>query len=57
VTVGTFTHADAGGRVRLHFTGRVNGRPLAPGRYRLTVRARAGGLSSVTLTFAFTVIS
>lgn len=57
VSLGTFTHADAGGRVRLHFTGRVNGRPLAPGRYRLTVRARVGGLSSATLTLTFTVIS
>jgi hypothetical protein len=57
VSVGTFTHADAGGVVRLHFTGRVNGRPLAPGRYRLTVRARLGGLTSATLTFTFTVIS
>lgn len=56
VNVGTFTHADASGRVRLHFTGRANGRPLAPGRYRLTARAKAGGLASATLTFAFVVV-
>jgi hypothetical protein len=58
VSLGTFTHVDGGGAVRLHFTGRVNGRPLAPGRYRLTVRARVSASpTSATLTLPFTVIS
>jgi streptogramin lyase len=33
--VGSFTHADAAGPNRFRFTGRVHGRKLKPGRYRL----------------------
>lgn len=54
---GTFSHADGAGAVRLRFTGRVGGRPLAPGRYRLSAVARnAAGLSSRAVTADFTVI-
>jgi virginiamycin B lyase len=35
VTVGTFTHPDIGGLNTFHFTGRLNGRRLSAGRYRL----------------------
>lgn len=35
VSVGSFAHADAAGANRFRFTGRVGGRTLAPGRYRL----------------------
>jgi hypothetical protein len=57
VNLGTFTHDDTGGRARLHFTGRVKGRPLAPGRYRLALSARnPARLRSRTLTVGFSVI-
>jgi hypothetical protein len=57
VKVGTFTHHDAGGVVRVRFTGRVGGRPLAPGSYRLSAVARsAAGRSSNALATGFKVI-
>jgi hypothetical protein len=34
--VGTFSHADLSGTNSLHFSGRLNGRKLAKGRYRLS---------------------
>jgi hypothetical protein len=34
--VGTFSHADLSGANSLHFSGRLNGRKLAKGRYRLS---------------------
>jgi uncharacterized repeat protein (TIGR01451 family) len=37
---GTFTHQDSAGAVRFRFTGRVRGKTLKPGRYRLTAVAR-----------------
>ena len=43
VTVGRFTHVDVAGVNKLTFSGRVSGRKLAPGRYRLSVSARIGG--------------
>lgn len=43
VTVGRFTHADSAGPNSLRFTGRIAGRKLAPGSYRLSVSARVGG--------------
>jgi hypothetical protein len=41
---GQFTHRERGGAVSLRFSGRVGGRRLSPGRYRLlaTVRDDAG---------------
>jgi uncharacterized repeat protein (TIGR01451 family) len=43
---GTFTHFDTAGAVRFRFTGRVNGKTLAPGRYRLrAVASNATGPS------------
>jgi hypothetical protein len=55
--IGSFSHQDAGGPVRVHFTGRVGGRPLAPGSYRLRAVARnAAGLTSRALASPFTVI-
>ena len=45
---GVLRRAGAEGRNRVAFAGRIRGRALAPGRYRLTVRARdaAGNLSA-----------
>ena len=37
---GDFTHGDRAGSNRFHFTGRVRGRKLAPGRYVLVAVAR-----------------
>lgn len=37
---GRFMHADAAGTAHLHFTGRINGRALKPGNYRLDATAR-----------------
>jgi len=57
VTLGSFTHADSGGSVKLHFTGRVNHRPLPRGSYRLLAVARgAAGKSSRAVTSGFSVI-
>ena len=54
VKTGTFTHADRAGANRFHFTGRVGGRKLAPGRYVLVARARssAGAGAAVQAGFA-----
>ena len=36
---GSFKHTDGAGANSLRFTGRVGGRRLRPGRYRLVARA------------------
>jgi hypothetical protein len=50
--VGSFRHLDVAGANRLHFTGRLNGRKLPPGLYRL--RAVARGASGKPGPTAFT---
>jgi hypothetical protein len=40
LSVGTFKHRDAAGPNRFRFAGRVHGRRLRPGRYRLVATAR-----------------
>ena len=57
VTAGAFTHADKAGANRFAFTGRVGGKRLAVGRYRLRAQARnaAGGRSAIR-TAAFRII-
>jgi hypothetical protein len=56
-TYGAFTHTGATGRVSLHFTGRVGGRTLAPGAYKLTAIARSSaGPASSPLAAAFTIV-
>ncbi len=54
VKIGHFKHADRAGRNRFHFTGRIGGRRLAPGRYLLVAVARnsAGAAPAVTVRFA-----
>jgi hypothetical protein len=49
VKVGSFTHSDQAGGVRVHFSGRVQGRKLRPGRHRLTLTPTGG--KSVRLNF------
>ena len=41
VLVGHFSHHDVAGANTFHFTGRVNGKPLRAGRYRLRAVARS----------------
>jgi uncharacterized repeat protein (TIGR01451 family) len=52
---GTFVHADTAGQNRFRFTGRVRGKTLKPGRYRLTARAANVTGRSKTLTANFKV--
>ena len=56
VAVGSFSHADAAGQNRFHFTGRVHRRKLAPGRYRLTARALLGGRLGPLVTTSFRIV-
>ena len=54
---GSFKHADRPGSNRLRFSGRLKGRRLAPGRYRLTITPRnPAGRSGATLTASFTIV-
>jgi hypothetical protein len=56
VILGRFTHRDRTGRNRFHFTGRVNGHRLPPGRYiLLATSANAQGLRSRPATAAFRI--
>jgi hypothetical protein len=54
--VGSFTHADLAGANRFHFTGRVDGRALAPGSYELSATPVAGGLTGLTRSVAFRIL-
>jgi PKD repeat protein len=55
--VGTFTRTGAAGTNRVRFGGRLRGRALAAGRYRLTVRAAdSSGMRSATLAAAFRIV-
>jgi hypothetical protein len=56
-SIGSFTHSDAAGPNRFTFTGRVAGRALRPGRYRLAATPHAGGVEGATKTVAFTVVA
>jgi streptogramin lyase len=55
VGVGAFTHADRAGANRLHFSGRVRGHRLSPGRYRLTAKPKFHGLVGAAATTTFVV--
>lgn len=56
VLKGSFRHRDRAGSVKVHFTGRVRGRKLAPGRYRLTLTPTASGLPGRTVVLGFRII-
>jgi hypothetical protein len=56
VAVGGFTHADASGRNRFHFTGRVGGHKLLPGGYQLKAAARSNGKVGTTASAHFRMI-
>jgi uncharacterized repeat protein (TIGR01451 family) len=52
---GSFTHADLAGRNSFLFTGRVGGRKLAPGSYRLDATPTAAGQVGQTVTGSFAI--
>jgi hypothetical protein len=58
VALAHFTHVDAVGANRFHFTGRINGRRLKPGRYQLRATARdSAGLVSRPVVSEFRILS
>jgi hypothetical protein len=56
VTLGSFSRSDKAGANTFHFTGRVKGRALKPGAYRLTARPRAEGSTGKPVTARFHVL-
>jgi hypothetical protein len=53
--LGGFTHTDAAGTNALRFSGRVAGRALAPGNYRLSASAQSAGGSSKVRSVTFQI--
>ncbi len=57
MAVGSSTRAEERGVASARFSGRVRGRALAPGSYRLRAQARSkAGLASNVLRISFSVI-
>jgi uncharacterized delta-60 repeat protein len=56
VAVGRFPHADKVGLNSFHFTGRVYGRKLKPGRYRLRARPRFAGPAGAAIEVGFRIV-
>ena len=54
--VGSFSHLDRVGKNRLHFTGRLRGHALAPGRYQLRLFSTLAAQHSNTITGSFTIL-
>jgi len=57
VSLGGFRHRDRAGRVSFHFTGRVRGRKLSPGRYLLQALPRLNGRAGRAVTLGFRIIT
>jgi hypothetical protein len=55
VTLGAFSHSDRAGKNSVHFTGRLGGNALRPGKYELIAVARIGGLHSRAVKVSFRV--
>lgn len=55
-TVGAFTHKDKAGANSFKFTGRVRGRALAAGAYRLSAVPGTGAARGRAVTAAFTIV-
>jgi len=53
---GSFTRAGLAGTNTFHFTGRLNGRRLAPGKYRLVATPKTNGQIGRAATAAFKII-
>jgi hypothetical protein len=56
VKIGQFTHADKAGLNRFHFTGRLNGKKLAPGHYRFRAVPSLGGRLGIAGATDFTIL-
>jgi uncharacterized delta-60 repeat protein len=56
VAVGRFTHADEVGLNSFHFTGRVYGHKLRPGRCRLRARPRFAGPAGTAIEVSFRIV-
>jgi hypothetical protein len=52
---GSFTHTDVAGANSLHFSGRLKGRRLAPGAYRLQAVAHDAAGNGAAVTAGFTI--
>jgi hypothetical protein len=52
---GSFTHRDQTGANTLHFTGRLGGKRLRPGRYQLRITATLAGQTSTPIGSSFRV--
>lgn len=55
VAIGSFTHADRAGANSLHFSGRLKGRKLAKGAYKLRAVPRNAAGSGVAASRGFTI--
>jgi sugar lactone lactonase YvrE len=53
---GSFTRSGAAGKNKFRFTGRLNGRKLTPGSYRLVATPSAGGRAGRSASVAFRII-
>ncbi len=56
VVVGSFTHADTAGAVSVHFTGRVGGHKLRPGRYTLKLSPQKISFGGRSVSLAFRIV-
>ena len=56
VAVGTFTRTDRAGANKFFFTGRVRGKMLKAGSYRLDATPRSGGKSGKTVSVKFHIV-
>jgi hypothetical protein len=57
MTVGSFRHSDVAGHNGFHFDGRVGGRLLTAGDYRLDVTPRAQGKTGRTVSATFRILA
>jgi hypothetical protein len=57
VSLGSASHRDAAGSVRVRFSGRIRGHRLSPGRYLLTLTPRADGQTGRTVRLAFRIVA
>jgi hypothetical protein len=53
---GSFSRSGVAGKNSFHFTGRLNGRKLKPGRYRLVATPSAGGKKGKSISTGFRIV-
>jgi hypothetical protein len=53
---GSFSRTGVAGKNSFHFTGRLNGRKLKPGRYRLVATPTAGGKKGKSISTSFRIV-